>query len=100
MPIRSSGAVACLGFLLAILPSTQAAADNFGAIAFSASSGAAGYSYDYASRDEAEERALQECGRGCEVVLWFKNACGALAVGTGNGYGSGWAASRSEAEEV
>ena len=80
---------------------TAAAADeNFGAIAFSSSSGATGYSYDYDSRDGAEERALQECGPGCKVVLWFKNACGALAVGEGSGYGTGWASSRSEAENL
>ena len=77
-----------------------AADDNFGAIAFSSSSGATGYSYDYDSRDGAEERALQECGPGCKVVLWFKNACGALAVGEGSGYGTGWASSRSEAENL
>jgi hypothetical protein len=87
--------------LFVLLAATAAAADdNFGAIAFSSSSGATGYSYDYDSRDGAEERALQECGPGCKVVLWFKNACGALAVGEGSGYGTGWASSRSEAENL
>jgi hypothetical protein len=79
---------------------SAAAADNFGAIAFSSGSGATGHSYDYDSRDGAEERALQECGPGCKVVLWFKNACGALAVGDGSGFGTGWASSRSEAENL
>ena len=68
-------------FVLLGAATAAAAGDNFGAIAFSSSSGATGYSYDYDSRDGAEERALQECGPGCKVVLWFKNACGALAVG-------------------
>ncbi len=79
---------------------TQAAADNFGAIAYSTGSGAIGYSYDYGSRDEAEEHALQECGPGCQVVVWFKNACGAVAAGSDRGYGTGWADSRGEAEET
>ena len=81
--------------------STRAAAqDNYGAIAFSQESGAHGYSIDYRTRGGAQERALQECGRHCKVVLWFKNACGALATGDGNGYGTGWAGGRREAEEI
>ena len=96
--LKRVSALAC-GVLLAFCAAaTEAAADNYGAIAFSHGSGARGYSYDYPSQEEAEERALQECGRGCEVVVWFVNACGALAVGAGNGYGYAWAASRREAE--
>jgi len=77
-----------------------AAADNYGAIAYSQDSGAEGYANDYDSRGGAEARALRECGGGCEVVLWFKNACGALATGEDNGYGTGWATSRREAENI
>ena len=78
---------------------TQALADDhFGAIAYSTSSGSYGYSYDYSSRGEAEDRALAECSGDCKVVLWFKNACGALAVGNDHGYGTAWAGERGEAE--
>ena len=49
---------------------------------------------------QAEERALQECGAGCTVVIWFRNACAALAVGAGYGYGSGWAGNRYRAESI
>lgn len=89
-------------FALAVAAgSTHAAADNFGAIAFSKDDGAHGYSYDYPSRAAAENSALQRCsGSNCNVVIWFRNACAALAVGTGNGYGSGWAGSRAEAENI
>jgi serine/threonine-protein kinase len=81
--------------------STRAwAADNYGAIAFAQESGRIGYSYDYASRAVAEERALQECGADCEVVVWFMNACAALATGDDNGYGSGWAGNHREAERL
>jgi len=89
-----------LGLLIAA--SHAASADNFGAIAYSPSSGARGYSYDYSSRREAEARAMSECsanGRGCKTVIWFKNACGALARGS-NGWGSAWAGNRGNAERA
>jgi hypothetical protein len=92
--------LALAGIGLVMAQAAPAMADNFGAIAFSSSSGANGYSYDHGSREGAEEHAMQECGPGCEVVLWFKNACGSLAVGNGNGYGTGWADSRGEAEDI
>ena len=78
----------------------QARRGNFGAIAFSPESGATGYTYEADSREAAEERALQLCGRGCRVVVWFKNACGALAVGRNNHVGTGWSRGRREAEEI
>jgi len=34
------------------------------------------------------------------VVLWFKDACGALAVGAKNVYGTGWASGRRQAENI
>jgi serine/threonine-protein kinase len=85
---------------LALSPTRAAAADNYGAIAFSQDSGKVGWAYDYRSRSAAEERALEECGNDCEVVLWIMNACGALATGDDNGYGTGWAGSRARAEEI
>jgi hypothetical protein len=89
------------GFLFAAImlsASPAAADDHYAAIAFSSSSGALGWSNDYSSRDDAEEEALRECGPGCTVVIWFKNACGAIATSPDHGYGSGWADSRGEAE--
>lgn len=68
--------------------------DLYGALAFSPSTGAHGYSFDYANRAAAERRAINECEKNagssdCQAVVWFHNACGALAVGD-NAYGSGW----------
>jgi len=81
--------------------SVAKADDNYGAIAYSQDDGSYGYSSDYSSQATAEREALSQCsGRNCSVVLWFKNACGALATGSGNGYGTGWASSRSEAEDI
>jgi serine/threonine-protein kinase len=77
----------------------------YGAIAYSPSTRAHGWAYDYGSRGEAEQRALDQCNRhsddrhaeDCVVPVWFRNACGALAVGS-EGYGSGWGVSRKAAE--
>ncbi len=68
--------------------------DLYGALAFSPTTAAHGYSFDYANRAAAERRAINECeknagGGDCQAVVWFHNACGALAVGD-NAYGSGW----------
>jgi hypothetical protein len=98
--LQFSAVFAVVAFSALIGGATTAAADNFGAIAYSPQIGTFGYAYDHDSRGEAEEHALQECGRACEIVLWFKNACGALAKGGDKGYGVGWASSRREAEGI
>jgi hypothetical protein len=99
--LETSSALALAIFVSVAFGSTKAAAaDYYGAIAFSQGSGNVGYSNDYSSRRGPEERARSECGRGCKVVLWFMNACGVLAVGNGNGYGTAWATSRGEAEAI
>jgi serine/threonine-protein kinase len=77
-----------------------AEAQNYGAIAYSPATGALGWSYDYRTRGEAESIALQNCSKhasDCIVPLWFRNACGALAVGS-NGWGTAWGTNQSEAE--
>jgi Domain of unknown function (DUF4189) len=86
--------------VLLAAPREAAADDHYGAIAFSQSSGNWGYSFDFASRGGAERDALNRCGDGCQIVLWFRNACGALASGDDNSYGTGWASSRGEAERI
>ncbi len=79
----------------AMLAPGGAAAQNYGAIAYSPSTGADGWAVNYPSRAMAERVALQDCRRyadDCAVQLWFRDACGALAVGA-NGYGTGWGTS-------
>lgn len=83
---------------------TQAlAVDYYGAIAYSEATGSHGYSYDYTSQPAAENRAVQECeayarSGDCQVLLWFRNACGALATAPNGAYGTGWGINRSIAE--
>ena len=71
---------------------------NFGAIAFSRATGAVGHSYNYGSSSAAEQTAVAACGSDCSAVVWFQNACGALAVGARRGYGASWGHTQSEAE--
>lgn len=93
--------IASLVFAAAVLAAgPSVAADSYGAIAHNPSTGARGWSYNYANRSAAEQRALAECGRGCRVAIWFRNACGALATASRGGWGSGWAPSRAGAEQV
>jgi hypothetical protein len=86
--------------LLVLVAGSASAKDNYGAIAFSQATGNYGYTYDYGSRGSAEQGALNNCGGRCSIVLWFMNACGALATGGGNGYGTGWAGTRGRAEGI
>ena len=82
-----------------LFPAEAQAQDNYGAIAYSSSTGRYGYSYDFGSRAEAENYAISKCGRSdCVVKVWFRNACGALAVGRRGALGWGWAGSRGQAE--
>lgn len=57
--------------------------DRFGAIAYDAATKAVGFSTDYGTRAEADQRALSECRssrKGCAVVVRFTDGCAALAI--------------------
>ncbi len=75
----------------------------YGAIAFSDSTGAYGFSFQYRTRSGAELRAVDECTKrgapDCEAKVWFRG-CGSLAVGPDNVYGSAYADSKSEARDL
>jgi hypothetical protein len=58
-----------------------------------------GVSYDYPSAQEADARAIKECGVGCHVVKNFTAGCGAYAADQArNGKASGWGTASTEAE--
>jgi len=103
LSVLSTVTIFVLSSVTMLLVSFGAAqADNFGAIAYSRAAGTHGYSYNYATQWAAENRALQECERysgtgDCQILVWFKNGCGALAEGD-NGYGTGWGANQTLAE--
>ena len=92
-----AGAFICA---LAMQAAPAAARDYYGSIAFSVENGALGWSNDYDSRSAAENEATNQCGSNCEAVLWFRNACGAIATSSDHSYGTGWATNRGEAESI
>jgi serine/threonine-protein kinase len=82
--------------MLAVVPCVAAAQELFGAIAYSDKAYRYGWANNYPTRDDATKAALEFCaknGPDCRVVLWFRNACGALVTGP-NGHGAAWAESR------
>jgi serine/threonine-protein kinase len=84
--------------ILALIPAAAFAQprEYYGAIAYSPRSSAHGWSNDHPSRPDAEKAALANCrkfAKDCRALVSFKNACGALAVGS-KGYG--WASGHTE----
>ena len=76
-----------------------------GSIAFSQESDG-GYAWGIAWRFDssvnatagAVEQCRREGGTKCTKVGWFRNACGAIAIGEENGYGAGWGHTKRDAE--
>jgi hypothetical protein len=63
----------------------------YGAIAYSLSTGLAGWSWRASSVAEAERLALSYCQmHDATVVGWGQNCCLCLAAGPGRGYGWAW----------
>jgi hypothetical protein len=78
--------------LLAVLPALALAQELFGSIAYSAKENQYGWANNYVTRDAAEEAALASCRKtssDCKVVLWFRNACGALVTWP-EGHATAW----------
>jgi len=89
-------------FLIFTSPQTADARDYFGAIAV-APNGAYGISWDYSTRGAATNRAMNECrnrARGCRSALWFRNACGALAMNDYNDWATAWGSNRGVAQNI
>lgn len=77
-----------------------ALAELYAAIAFSPSTGYSGTSWNFSSQGAAEDEAYAQCGyTDCGTVLWFTQ-CGAIAVGDGYGYGTGYAPALSTATDT
>lgn len=87
--------------LLALAPWVAFAQNYFGAIAYSPKTGAHGWAKDHPSREAAERAALAGCRKyanDCRGVVWFRNACGALATGLKREYGSAWGETQAAAD--
>lgn len=93
----------CLSYQGICLSRCGAAAVKHGAIAYSERKEVYGYSYDFGSERDASSAAVSNCRKedsgatDCKVVVTFRNACGALALGDKGAYGSAWGNSQREA---
>jgi serine/threonine-protein kinase len=80
----------------------ETSGDRYGAIVVSASERMFRNSPIVETQAAAEEAAMKarEAGGGtsCQVAVWFRNACGALAFGVDGGWGASWGVDRVEAE--
>ena len=88
-------------FIAFAFPSAALSADLFGAIAWSPQSKVYGWANDFSSRAAAEKAAVNHCAKrakDCQAVLWFKSACGALAVGPKGDAGWAWAENQPQAD--
>ncbi|EKF76061.1 signal peptide protein [Alcanivorax hongdengensis A-11-3] len=62
-----------------------------------------GFSYNYSTIQQAQARALSECGYGCRVVQTFSRGCAAYAADQSPGssvYGWGTASSGGQAQST
>lgn len=75
---------------------------NHGAIAVNTTDFVGALTARYLSQEEADDRALQLCGRGCEVELRFDGTgtCGVLASSTNKHFGVGSGPALSVATEA
>lgn len=89
--------------IFAMLTYTSLASAN-GALAIDGNQGSRyGFSYDYRTMSDAQNRAKQECGSGCYVVKTFSSGCAAYAADQAYGstaYGWGTASSSGEAKNT
>ena len=72
--------------------------DTWGAIAYNTRTRALGWSYNFSSRRAAESYALRQCRGSCRIATYFKNACGAIAIGRGGGWAANWGETPAAAE--
>jgi hypothetical protein len=87
--------------ILLLLPAAAFAQDYYGAIAYSPRSKAHGWAFNHSSQKAAQNTALSNCRRhapDCKTVVWFLNACAALAIGEA-GYGSAWGSTQAAADK-
>ncbi|GAA2387614.1 MULTISPECIES: DUF4189 domain-containing protein [Gordonia] len=94
----TAGVGAALTVPAAITPAPAHAANYYGAIALSPSTGATGRAIDYPDWSSASNAALSWCGYSdCQVVVQMRNACGAISKSSSY-WGYAWGADLYTAE--
>ena len=87
--VAVAGLTISAGLNMARTQAPPSDADTYGAIAYNKNTGRYGWSTNYKTQDEANDRALDECGRGCRVVMRFWGEYrGALARGDNSAWGA------------
>ncbi len=88
-------------------PAAPATPTSYGAVAVSTKTLSWGAAWNSSSRSEAETKAMNECRQhasDCQIGVWVKNGCFALATGSvlgglgGTQWGAAWAADESGAK--
>jgi hypothetical protein len=81
-------------------PANASAYYNYwGALAISVRTGNTSSAINYGSANAAISAAVNTCGAyDCQAVVYFANACGAVAQAQNLSWGSGWGARLSDAE--
>lgn len=95
-----AGVRGILVLLLLVPAAAWAEQEYYGAIAYSPTRKAHGWSTNHPSRVAAQKAALAFCTEhapDCRIQVWFKNACASLATGPG-GYGSAWGSNQAAAD--
>jgi hypothetical protein len=92
--MRKNRKLGAVTFVLSSACLALSAHAEFGAIAYSVETGSYGIATGYTYREAAELDAHDTCyGNGapdCNVVVWWRDACGALALSDNGVYGSAW----------
>jgi len=82
-------------------PANATAYDYWGALAISIRTGNTSSAIDYGSAVAATNAAINAChAYDCQWVVYFANACGAVAQAQNLSWGWGWSASLSVAESL
>ena len=91
-----------LAAALVVFTLTTSARADFGAIAYSPSTGSWGTAYGQGSRSDAEYGAKGRCGRtDARIAVWVQNGWAAMAIGDDGKRGWGWSGSSlSEAKSI
>ena len=87
--------------IVTLSPAAALGQDHDGAIAYSPRTKAHGWAFNHPSQKAAQATALYNCRQhapDCKTVVWFLNACAALATGEG-GYGSAWGSTQAAADK-
>jgi hypothetical protein len=94
-----SSRLAALAAAALFFSAAPAAAQGWGALAFSENGTAYSYSRNYNSREQAMQGALGECAKhaaDCKIYATFQNKCVALSGASNGAYG--WAIGGSDAQ--